>query len=147
MKITLSLSLFILTNCLSRFFIFVLIYTRKKRGSSVFIPPSRHRYKTTARSRSVHNVYGFLSNIQIFFIEETRYTGMLAIIVSLNFTFVCSPPILQTNQIMRYARIDKIELDQGVIREELVSREKCFLRESNFLPEITGIGSNTHTYL
>lgn len=145
MKITLSLSLFILTNCL--FFIFVLIYTRKKRGSSVFIPPSRHRYKTTARSRSVHNVYGFLSNIQIFFIEETRYTGMLAIIVSLNFTFVCSPPILQTNQIMRYARIDKIELDQGVIREELVSREKCFLRESNFLPEITGIGSNTHTYL
>lgn len=147
MKITLSLSLFILTNCLSRFFIFVFIYTRKKRGSSVFIPPSRHRYKTTARSRSVHNVYGFLSNIQIFFIEETRYTGMLAIIVSLNFTFVCSPPILQTNQIMRYARIDKIELDQGVIREELVSREKCFLRESNFLPEITGIGSNTHTYL
>lgn len=98
----------------------------------MFIPPSRHRYKTTARSRSVHNVYGFSLNIQIFVIEETRYTGMLAIIVSLNFTFVCSPPILQTDQIMRYARIDKIELDQGVIREELVSREKCFLRESNF---------------
>lgn len=72
---------------------------------------------------------------------------MLAIIVSLNFTFVCSPPILQTNQIMRHARIDEIELDQGVIREELVSREKCFPRESNFLLEITGIGSNTHTYL